>query len=530
MTFKGTQIFILCLCIFFMMPLKGAYAREANVLKAKDILFVYDDDMTQRAYENVAAMADILTYMGYGTTYSTVDQSRGMLDKFDSILFYHEGDGINPVFLRELQGLNNKIMVVGGGDVTDIIKALKLNCVSFQVQDAVVRFSYAFSAGKESSGMLKAERATIVQGTFANSAGYIEADGKASELSVSADRFSCMGVFDYENDILKAAFSDQISKWKWPFENLPNSYPQYIIFDNVYPFFNGERLLKVVEMLAEKGTPYSIAVMPVYRNSEYPAMKHFCEILRYAQSKGAGIILKAPMINTAEPSLEEVNREITSAVEAYNKYGVFPTAIEAPNNWIHEKLGLDILRRFSTVILYTGQDRNNWSDIDGYNTVYSDGHHIIAPALLNGDTGSNMVNTYSTALYLDMNDDTGTIENQLKLIEDSAVPLKSLRSIAHTVYTDDRVVNSRGDILTLNGRVQSLQYTPFTYEENFEYNRGVVGRLAESMARENKRLLIIVSGISILFIIFIAVARYQNRRRFLFKSNSGQNTDKGDTD
>ncbi len=529
MTFKRTLIFILSICIF-MIPRNAAYALDANVLKARDILFVYDDDLTQRAYENVAAMADILTYMGYGTTYSTVEGSRGMLDKFDSILFYHENDSISSAFLRELQGLNNKIMVVGGGSVTDMLKALGLNYASFQVRDAVVRFSYAFSAGKESSGMLKAEKASIIQGAFPYSAGYIEADGKASELSVSAGRFSCMGVFDLESDILKAVFSDQISKWKWPFENLPNSYPQYIIFDNVYPFFNGERMLKVVDMLAEEGTPYSITVMPVYRNSEYPAMKHFCEILRYAQSKGAGIILKAPLINTAEPSLEEINRKMTSAVEAYNKYGVFPIAIEAPNNWIHEKLGLDVLRRFSTVILYTGQGRNSWSDTDGYNTVYSDGHHIIAPALLNGTMGNNMVNTYSTALYLDMNADTGTIEDQIKLIRDSAVPLKSLRSISHTVYTDDRVTALKGNILTLNGKVQSLQYTPFTYEENFEYNRGVIGRLAESIARENRRLLILVTGISILFTIFIAVARYQNRRRFLYKSNSGQNTDKGGAD
>ena len=531
MMFKRTLIFIFILSIcIYMVPRNAAYALETNVLKAKDILFVYDDDLTQKGYENVAAMADILTYMGYGTTYSTVTESRGMLGKFDSILFYHEGDSISSGFLRELQGLNNKIMVVGGGSVTDILKALGLNHASFQVRDAVVRFSYAFSDGIERPGMIKADKATIIHGTFPYSAGYIEADGKSSELTVSKGRFSCFGVFDFESDILKAAFSDQISKWKWPFENLPNSYPQYIIFDNVYPFFNGEKMLKVVEMLAQKGIPYSITVMPVYQNSEYPAMKHFCEILRYAQSKGAGIILKAPLINTDRPSLEEINRKMTSAVTAYNKYGVYPLAIEVPNNWIHDKLGLDVMRRFRTVILYNSQEKNSWSDIDGYNTVYSDGHHIIAPALLNGNTGSNLVNTYSTALYLDMNADAADIENRIKLIQESAVPLKSLRSISHTVYTNDKVIALKGNILTLNGRVQSLEYTPFTYEENFEYNRGVIGRLAESMARENRRLLIIVTGISIMFIIFIAVARYQNRRRFLYKSNSGQDAGKGGED
>ncbi|HEX2927644.1 MAG TPA: DUF2334 domain-containing protein, partial [Ruminiclostridium sp.] len=456
--------------------------------------------------------------------------SRGRLGKFESILFYHEGNSVATSFQQELRGLSNQILVVGGGDTTDILKAMGLNYKAFQISGAAVRFTYAFSEGKDSSGLINADRAVILQGEFPYRAGYIEAGGKASALCSRAGRFNAMGVFDCKNNILKAALTDQISKWKWPYENLPHSYPQYIVYDNVFPFFSNERMLKVVEMMAGEGIPYSITVMPVYQNSEYPAMKHFCETLRYAQAKGASIILKAPIINTEKPSLVEINKRLTAAVAAYNKYGVYPIAIEAPNNWIHEKMGLDILRRFRTVVLYSEDAKNNWSDIDGYNTVYSDGHHLIAPALPDGDIGKNLINAYSTALFLDMNADIGTLKNQIEQIQGSEVPLKSLWSIAHTVYTDDRVVKTEGNILTVNGKVQSLEYTPFTYTDNFNYNRGVIGRLAESMARENKRLLIIVTGISVLFIIFIAVARYQNRRRFLYKRKSEPKSNKEGAD
>lgn len=521
------MLIFMVITIFF--PANAVSAADKTII-GKDILFIYDEDLSSKGKENVAAMADILTYMGYGTSYSTVNESIGMLNKFDSLLFYHESDNISSSFLKALEDTDIKIMMVGGGSINELLNSLKLDYTSIKVKDTTVKVSYEVGYGEASISLIKAENAIIFQEGFPYSAGYIEAAGKSSPLFVRDQRFSCMGAFDSDSDILKAAFSEQISIWKWPFENQPNSYPQYIIFDNVYPFFSSERLMKVVQLMDKKGVPYSITVMPVYQNTEYPAMKHFCEVLAYAQSKGASIIMKAPLINTDQPSLEDINKRITTAITAYNNYEVFPIAIEAPNNWIHESLGLDVLRRFSTVILYP-EENNSWTDSDGYNTVYSDGHHLIAPAILgNSSLGSNMIKAYPTALFLDINSDMDILESQIKQIQQSEISLKSLWLTSHTVYTNDRVVSLRDGILTVNGKIQSIEFQPFSYEENFDFNRGVIGKMAESMARENRRLLLIVTFISIIFVFFIAVARYQNRRRFLYKRTSEQNLDGGDAD
>ncbi len=530
MMFKRRVIFLLTVLLLFS-PLNSTLARDESYLKARDILFVYDDELSGKAIENIAAMADILTYMGYGTSYRTVSESKGLLDRFDSILFYHESEEINSSFLEELKKLDNKIMVVGGGEITELLQAVKATVKAIGMEDTTVRFSYPFYNGTQTaSGFVKADRATILQGKPQYTAGEAAAGGKTAALCASSGRFTGIAVFDSESDILKAVFSDQISRWKWPYKNLPNSYPQHIIFDNVYPFVNNQKMLKVVEMLEQKGITYSITVMPVYQNSEYPAMKHFCELLRFAQSKGASIILKAPLINTARPVLEEINKRISTAMSAYVNYGVYPIAIEAPNNWINETLGQNVLKRFSTVVLYNDNQKSSWTDQDGYNKIYLDGHHFITPALFNGNLSSNMINTYPTAIFLDMNTDIDTLEQQIKMIQDSEVSLKSLRSGAHSVYTDDQVISLKNNMLTVNGKLQSFEFTPFTYESSYNYNRGVIGRLAESIARGNQRLLIVVTGISILFIVFIVVARYQNRRRFLYKSDSGHKKDGGDSD
>ncbi len=522
-------ILFIFMAMALVFPAKAVSAAEESI-KGKDILFIYDEDLSLKGKENVAAMADILTYMGYGTSYSTVNECIDMLNKFDSLLFYHESDSINSAFLKALEDADLKIMMVGGGITDDVLKSLKLDYTSLKVKDAAVKISYGVDHGAALTALIKAENAIMFQDGFPFRAGYIEANGKSSPLFVRDGRFSCMGAFDNESDILKAAFSEQISVWKWPFENQPNSYPQYIIFDNVYPFFNSEKLMEVVRLMDKMGVPYSITVMPVYQNTEYPAMKHFCEMLAYAQSKGASIILKAPLINTEKPSLEDINKKITTAITSYNNYGVFPIAIEVPNDWIHESLGLDVLKRFSTVILYP-EEKSSWTDLDGYNTVYSDGHQLIAPAILsNSSLSSNMIKAYPTALFLDMNTGTDVLENQIKQIQQSEVSLKSLWLTAHTVYTNDRVVSFRDGILTVNGKAQSLEFKPFSYEDDFSFNRGVIGKMAESMARENQRLLIIVTFISVIFVCFIVVARYQNRRRFLYKKAPEQKSDGGDAD
>lgn len=517
MMFKKTILFALIL--YFIIVPDIVSAEGENVVKAKDVLFIYDAELTGDDYDNIAAMADILTYMGYGTTYSTVEESIGRLGDFDSVLFYHESDSISSTFINELKGLNNKLMLVGGGAMPDILAPLGMNYRADRLEDSDVRFSYSFGGKKQSLGLLKARSTWFFQGKFPYEAGNMEAGGKTASLCLSSGRFSYLGLFSSKSDILKAVFSDQISRWKWPYENMPNSYPQYVIFDNVYPFFKGEKMLEAIDLMTDKGIPYSIAVSPVYQNTEYPAMKHFCEILRYAQSKGAVIVLKAPIINTDTPVLEDINGKLTTAITAYNNFGVYPLAIEAPDNWIHEKLGLDVLRRFSTVILFNQESKNTWTDTDGYNTVYSDGHKLIAPALFDGNIGDNLVKAYPTAVFLDMNADLKNLEKQAELILQSQVPLKSLRLTSHTVYTNDRVTAFKDNRLSVNGEVQSLDFIPFSYEENFNFNRGVIGKLAESIERENRRLLIIVTGISILFIFFIGVARYQNRRRFLFRSS-----------
>ncbi|MHB8061974.1 MAG: DUF2334 domain-containing protein [Ruminiclostridium sp.] len=522
MMFKRRSFLILLACLLFVLQIDVHAAEVGQTAKVQDVLLVYDNELLALAHENVAAIADILTYMGYSTRYSTINESKGILNKFTHIVYYHESNHIEQSFLIELSKLRNKIMVVGGGDTTDLLRILKLpfNCTSLESTRA--QLSYSFDGEKQLSMFTKSQHVSLLTGAFAYSKGTIMTGNLSASLCVRSARFSNLAVFDSRSALLKAILTQQLALWKWPYENAPNSFAQYIVFDEVYPFYNTQKMMKVIDMMKKLGVPYAITVMPIYQNGEYPAMKHFCEVLRYAQANGAAIFLKAPITNTKKPILEDTNKRISIAFSAYCSYGVYPIALEAPNNWLHEKLGQDILRRFRTIVLIPDQKENSWSVKDSYNTIHSDGHQIIAPALTVGDIEDNLINAYSTALFLNIDTDINDLQALIKKIQKSKVSLKNLWASSHSVYTQDKVLSYKDNILTINGEVQALDFTPFKYDMTYQYNRGIIGRMTDSFNRENKRLLFIVCGISILFIIFIGIARYQNRKKFLYNSDSDE--------
>jgi hypothetical protein len=515
--FKRICLFLLAALMLFSVQ-KNVLAREVSTdIESRDVLFMYDDELSEQAHENVAAIADILTYMGYSTYYCTVSESKGILDSFTHIIFYHEGNSIEQSFLDELGKLNNKIMVVGGGDIAGLLEALKLPLTYDKKENAISQITYSFNEEKQISMFIKTQNSIMLKGNFSYSRGTVTTEGQSASLCIRKGRLSNIAVFDSSNDMLKSILIEQISLWKWPYDNEPNTYPQYVIFDEVYPFSDTGKMMKVIDTMKKSGIPFVITVMPVYQNGEYPAMKHFCEVLSYAQANGAAIILKAPIINTDKPSLEDINKKISIAFSAYCSYGVYPIGIEAPNNWIHKKMGQDILRNFSTVVLTPDKNDNSWSDKDRYNSIYSDGHQIIAPAF--GDIGDNVITAYPTALFLSMDTDINDLQVQIEKLLNSAVPLKSLWLSPHSVYTSgNKYLSYNDNILTVNGKVQSLEFVPFKYDADFQYNRGIIGRMSDSIERENKKLLLLVIAISLLFIIFIVIARNQNRKRFLYKS------------
>ena len=92
------------------------------------------------------------------------------------------------------------------------------------------------------------------------------------------------------------------------------------------------------------------------------------------------------------------------------------------------------------------------------------------------------IRVHSTAVYLNINDSIEDIEETIDIIMKSNVLMKSMWDMDQSVYTNQYVLKYENKILKFQGKVVSLSYEPFKYEENFDYKRNIVGRMARLMS------------------------------------------------
>jgi hypothetical protein len=515
---------ILGLIFCYLAPVSAASTVKAA--ENADILLVYDAGMDKEVQKNISSVTDILTYLGYSVRYCPVNESAGIVDKYPYIVYYHFSDEIDTAFLSSVKKTSGKILALGGGDISGLLKALKLPISCTCAANTSATFSYSFS-GDTKTGLSSGETGiSLLQGTFSYSSGNILINGTNAPYCARQGRISCIAVYDRADELLKAMFAHEIAVWKWPYDDALHSYAQYIVFDNVYPFFNTQKMMDIIDMMKSLGVPYVITVMPVYQNSGYPAMKHFCEVLRYAQANGGAIALKEPIINTDNPTLKEINKHISTAFSAYCSYGVYPIALETSEKSIHQTLGLNVMKRFRTVIFTPDDEDSGWTAKEKNNAVYSDGHQLIAPALSDGGSESGLTSVYPTAIFLDMLSDINDMRTRVREIRDSSLPLMSLWSSPQSVYTDDSVLSFDNNSLSVNKKTVSLEFTPFKYEKNYDYQNGIFSNAMAGINNGNRKLLIAVTVISIIFIVLIVIARHQNKRKFLYKPDN-KNEDEG---
>ncbi|HML47531.1 MAG TPA: hypothetical protein PKE04_12375, partial [Clostridia bacterium] len=202
------------------------------------------------------------------------------------------------------------------------------------------------------------------------------------------------------------------------------------------------------------------------------------------------------------------------ACEAYVQYGVYPIGLTAPKSYLFSREGLDVLRGARVVALF---DTDEAVRPQRSNLSYADGHSIIAPA---GGEGNRLTtDAYSTAVYLDVNEDIESLRNRVAALTGASKPVRSLWQLSSSMYLGERYVFAStpdGDLL-LNGEQVNLAYQPFDYEANFDYQRGFMQFLTEQMETSNKLILLLVAVSVTMFFGMILTARRSMRRQFLIR-------------
>ncbi len=516
MMFKKVIVCLVLTVLSLSVPMQArGEDTQAAPLKPAEMLIVYNNNPTSEEMAGVQSIVEALTYLQHSVVFAPVNESSPVLKDYDHIICY-DLKGDLKTFMTALADSDKAVFLIGSGGITDYITEKGYDFTSSRFSDAVASVEYGFKDNRSYDTLINLEDGVLLNGAFTYESGTITVAGRSAGLYSRYGSFLYMPSTDFGDSLILASFTNETARWLWPYNGQPHAYAQYIVLNEVYPFTPPEQLLEIVDYFIKNKLPYILSVMPVYENGEYPAMERFCEVLRYAQANGGAVIMHTPITLQEGGNVDQIWEYLTIATEAYANYGVYPLGIQVPESFMFTDTSREIIRRYSTIFWYKDDAAVSIDLSERFNTIYSDGHNMIGSSIHLDELLSSQIMVHSTATYIDLNNDFNTIKEQIDEKRASGVPLKSLWEVDNTVYGNSLYLYTLNGQVYLNNKKVTLDYTPFEYENNYDYDNGVFHWIAMDLKGLNEILILIVLVSSALFTVFIIRARQFNRKKFLY--------------
>lgn len=420
------------------------------------------------------------------------------------LLCLDEGIVLPDETARTLSDSGLPIFVIGGGALEQLAP------VRLEHGSLVIRLETEQRQNQDL--LLKQTEIKLLRNPGKSLGGTVFVGSASYPLCQTVEQVTHLAYFDPQSADFGNYLASCLQLWRWPYAGAPRGYGYYLVLDQVYPFDELTKLMEITDMLEAENVPYALSVMPLYANGEYPAMKRFCEYLTYVQSRGAGIILHAPLVTLQHISAEDIRAHINVAFEGYTNYGVYPLAIQTPDSWLLSEKGLSVMTGFRTVFTFVSGEKV-YGDPLSINRAFQDGHQLVASAR---EGALTYTDAYAQAIYLDVNQDVETLQEQVRAIKRSRRTLKSLRDMENVVYADKNYLLAEADgSLTFNGEERQLAYVPFEYAENHEFDRGFVQNLKQQIEEGNRLILLFVLVSCSFFIVAMTLVRRSIRGELL---------------
>lgn len=503
----------------------GVITSYAEEMTKGDILIIYSDNAGENTMAAVNDLVELLTYQSFKISYGPASWSMQYMDRFSYIICY-DLEQSPAGFTERLKQYENSGTIAGRTESPHILFIgnkyfkyyLDLTKRSDQYEllnSTVGQLQYSFHGLDSMTGLVRESYFVFLKKSSYKS-GTLTVDDKNGYFCAENGRLTHIPAADMSNQLIRAAMIKEVSQWKWPYNGSPHVFAQYILIDRVYPYEDPAKLLKVVNLLTEKKTPFVISVMPMYVNGDYPSMTHFCEVLRYAQAGGGAVIINAPINQMNRLDKDVMLDYLIRAMTIYNKQGVYPLALEVPRNWMFQKDTIEIMSHFKTIFTSRETDSYLKPEDMSSNEVYKDGHQWVGTSIPIDGTQVSHLSVYSTAVPISLQEEYEEIERKVNACRDSFVPLKSLWDMEHGYWLDKQLMTYKNGDLILNDKKMDLKFTPSVYPDRYNYRRNMLQRFSRDLTSQSRRLVIAVGLTSVLFLLLILWARYRNRRNYFF--------------
>lgn len=506
------KCFVLLAVLLCLRP--AAFAQEPFLPDGSgDVLLVHADNPGSEAQQQIETLVTMSTALGKVMDYGTADVCREALADYDYIILY-DAEEIDASFGAALRKSGAAVMIFGSSTLE---RYLTLTGRAEEVLEAepqkngTLRYSFPTGATYECI--------THWQGLFRVAAsgyesGSIQAGTESYPFCAQVAEVRFIPVTDLSRTLVRAAVMQEITQWMWPYQDNPREYAQFLVLDSVYPFLPADRLLDIIDQVEEISVPYVISVMPLRANTDYPAMTQFCQVLAYAQSRGATVILHAPILHQAVETPEELYEMLTDMTVPLMEHGVYPVGIEVPLSWLNQEPYLTALGRYKTVFVYDDGQESGFR-LDAHTSAAArKGFQLVFPKMDLDESGISQLDCYAAATYADCGSDAALFLRYAAQGRSGSNPFEDLRDYNHVVWLNDRSLTYQKRAVYVDGKRVDTSFQPVPYDTNYDFQRSPLDRITVDLQNQNRVLMAAVVVLVTIFAASIAYARHRMRRRF----------------
>lgn len=478
------------------------------------VLLLHSRNLSEDGETQLEHIVTMTSAMNKVMDFGTAEQCLGVLGEYDYVIVYDMPE-MDETLVLTLLDFPGEIMLLGSGTLARYLTLTgQVDLIGQQEQQVHGKLTYTFPTGGSYEcivnweGMFRTELDGYESGT-------IRAGANDYPFCAQVGQVRFIPLTDYSQTLARAALMQEITQWMWPYLNRPTDYAQFLVLDSVYPFMPADQLLETIEQVEQLGVPYVISVMPLSENNEYPAMTQFCQVLAYAQSRGATIILHAPIIHKTVETAQELNDKLTDMTMAYINNGVYPVGIQVPISWTNSEPYLTVLERYRTVFVYEDGNATGF-DVDSHTSLISrQGHQLVYPRIDLDQEGISQLQCYASATYVDCGGSSDIFLRYAEAGKTGGNPFMDLRDYNHQVWLDECSLTYQNKTFYVDEVMQDASFHPTEYDSDFDYKRSALVRISVDLENQNRFLLGVVVVMTGAFLTAIIYARRRMRERFL---------------
>ncbi len=313
-----------------------------------------------------------------------------------------------------------------------------------------------------------------------------------------------------------AAMAALLADWMGPIPS-PSA---YLLIKEMYPFSDLNLLLTLSDRLYEAGIPFMLAVRPVFNNLDQPAMKRYAQSIKYAQSRGASIVIQAPVVaSTIARGDGQLKVKISSFIDVLAAEGVAPLGVVSELYWsfdsIYAEEGMSL---FDSAVLLPDEKRMHRARTNESkpfsSSLFAIDSSIWLPELGSAG-GSEQASDYplSSAQTANMPNTEEELDELVERLIAHWMQYGDYRFKEHAVRTASHTIQSDSGVLLINGKSIGIDMEKPALEQI--QDEAAVDE--ESLLSMENNILIAVIIVSLLIFGYLIYLGYQLYRRKYYK-------------